>query len=215
MQHSTEEKVLFFCVVASLILYVFMLMATNNTIANVSAMQTNGVGVYWDSNCTNRVSSISWGNLTPGSAKNFAVYIRNEAGVLVELLLWTANWNPAIASGYINLGWNYTAGRWINPGEVLRTTLTLSVSRYIAGISSFNFDIVITATDSLVGDVNGDGKVDIRDLSIVARAFGSQPDDPNWNPLADITGPAPLVPDGEVDIRDIGLAAKNFGKTYP
>ena len=62
-----------------------------------------------------------------------------------------------------------------------------------------------------VGDINGDGKVDIKDVSIVAQAFGTDPSHPRWNPEADITGPVYLMPDGKVDIRDVSLVAKNFG----
>lgn len=64
----------------------------------------------------------------------------------------------------------------------------------------------------IVGDINGDGKVDMKDIAIAAAAFGTRPGDPRWNPDADITGPIPLVPDGQVDMRDISLIAKNFGK---
>jgi hypothetical protein len=76
--------------------------------------------------------------------------------------------------------------------------------------------------DPLIGDINGDGRVDIRDVNLVAKAYGSYgPDcsyqDPapssNWNPACDLTGPNG-VPDGKVDIRDIALVAKNFGQHY-
>jgi PKD repeat protein len=63
-----------------------------------------------------------------------------------------------------------------------------------------------------IGDINGDGKVDIRDVTIAAQAFGSYPGHPRWNPDADVTGPTYLVPDGKVDIRDITLISQNFGK---
>ena len=63
-------------------------------------------------------------------------------------------------------------------------------------------------------DINHDLKVDMKDIASVARAFGTIPDDPKWDPRADITGTVPLVPDGRVDMRDIGLVAKNFGKKY-
>jgi PKD repeat protein len=63
-----------------------------------------------------------------------------------------------------------------------------------------------------VGDLNGDGKVDMKDIAIAAAAFGTYPGDPRWNPDADITGRVYLVPDGTVDMRDIALIAKNFGK---
>jgi parallel beta-helix repeat protein len=58
-------------------------------------------------------------------------------------------------------------------------------------------------------DVNGDGIVDIVDVVIVALAFGSEPGDPNWNPVADLNG------DSIVDIVDIVLVAIHFGETYP
>jgi parallel beta-helix repeat protein len=63
-------------------------------------------------------------------------------------------------------------------------------------------------------DINHDLKVDMKDIATVAKAFGTSPGDPKWNPSADITGTVPLVPDGKVDMRDIGLVAKNFGKKY-
>jgi len=75
-----------------------------------------------------------------------------------------------------------------------------------------------TFTVILVGDITGrvygvpDGKVDVKDVSMVARAFGSEPGQSNWNPIADITGPEYLVPDGKVDARDVSLVARKFGK---
>jgi len=57
------------------------------------------------------------------------------------------------------------------------------------------------------GDINGDGTVDIKDIAIVAIAFGSFPGHPRWNPQAD------LYKDGKIDIRDIAIVARNFGKT--
>lgn len=58
----------------------------------------------------------------------------------------------------------------------------------------------------LLGDINGDGTVDIKDLSIAGKAFGSYRGHPRYNPDADVNQ------DGTVDIRDLALIAKNFGK---
>jgi hypothetical protein len=58
----------------------------------------------------------------------------------------------------------------------------------------------------IMGDINGDGKVDIIDVSVVAAAFGSYPGHERWNPEAD------LDLNGKVDIRDIALVSQNFGK---
>jgi hypothetical protein len=58
------------------------------------------------------------------------------------------------------------------------------------------------------GDLNGDRKVDMRDLAIVAKAFGSSPGNSRWNPIADVFG------DGKVDMTDVAFVAKNFGRTF-
>jgi len=56
-------------------------------------------------------------------------------------------------------------------------------------------------------DLNGDGKVNIADLFIVAKAFGTKLGDENWNPVADLDG------DNRVNIKDLYKIARNYGKT--
>jgi len=63
-------------------------------------------------------------------------------------------------------------------------------------------------------DINHDLTIDMKDISASARAFDTVPEDPLWNPHADITGPEHLVPDSKVDMRDIGLIARDFGEIY-
>jgi hypothetical protein len=74
-------------------------------------------------------------------------------------------------------------------------------------------------TLQLIGDFLGNGKIDIRDVHIVALAYGSygpnyfypgSPASSNWNPAACLTGPNG-VPDNRVDIRDVNLVAKEYG----
>jgi hypothetical protein len=55
-------------------------------------------------------------------------------------------------------------------------------------------------------DLNGDGRIDGRDISIVAKAYGTFPGDPLWNAIADVDR------DGKVDGKDIALVAINYGK---
>jgi hypothetical protein len=104
-----------------------------------------GVGVFWDSNCTNPVSFIDWGMVEPGSMNNVTVYVRNEGNVAAGLSLATENWNPSNASDYLALSWNYD-GRQLNPLEVVQVTLTLAISSSVQGITSFSFDIIISAS---------------------------------------------------------------------
>lgn len=62
---------------------------------------------------------------------------------------------------------------------------------------------------TLLGDLNEDGVVNIKDIATAAIAFGTYPGHPRWNPIAD------LNQDDKIDIKDIALIARNFGKTDP
>lgn len=66
--------------------------------------------------------------------------------------------------------------------------------------------IVSVGHSFLPTDLNSDGVVNIVDLSMVAKAFGSSFGQPRWNQAAD------LNKDGVIDIRDISLVARDFGK---
>lgn len=60
-------------------------------------------------------------------------------------------------------------------------------------------------TPDLTGDVNCDGKVDIKDLVRVINAFGSYLGHPKWDSQAD------LNEDRKVDIKDLVIVNQNFG----
>jgi len=115
------------------------------TIPSIGRIKTVGVGVYWNSTCTNVVSTIDWETVEPGSSKNVTVYIRNEGNSVSTLSLNTSNWNPSSASNYISLSWDYR-GQKLSPNQVMQVTLTLSISSSIKDISNFSFDITISAT---------------------------------------------------------------------
>jgi hypothetical protein len=55
-------------------------------------------------------------------------------------------------------------------------------------------------------DINFDGKIEIKDLVLVIKAYGSYPGHPLWNPNADINF------DNKVDIKDLVLVIKYYGK---
>lgn len=60
----------------------------------------------------------------------------------------------------------------------------------------------------MLGDVNGDGSVDIYDVAAVTVAYGSQKGDPTYNPEADI------APEWElIDIFDVATVLYMFGQT--
>ena len=55
-------------------------------------------------------------------------------------------------------------------------------------------------------DLNGDGKVNIKDVAVVGMALGTQEGDSRWNRAADVNG------DTVVNIIDVALVCKDFGK---
>jgi hypothetical protein len=59
----------------------------------------------------------------------------------------------------------------------------------------------------ILGDVNGDGRVDGKDIALIIKAFGSYPGHPRWNPEVDVNG------DDRIDAKDIAWTIKNYGKT--
>jgi hypothetical protein len=60
---------------------------------------------------------------------------------------------------------------------------------------------------TIPGDLNGDLKVTLPDLVILANAYGLKPI--KWNPNADING------NGKVDLPDLVLLALHYGQHYP
>lgn len=81
------------------------------------------------------------------------------------------------------------------------------ISLYLThGHSTHN--IKIKAATTVQSDLNGDGKVNIHDIYIVAAAFGTKPGDVRWDSIADINH------DDKVGIQDIYILAKDFGKVF-
>lgn len=72
-------------------------------------------------------------------------------------------------------------------------------------ISSTNIDYYPLMKPYLFGDMDGNGRVDMKDIAIVGAAFDTVLGDPRWNPMADINR------DGVVNMRDVALVAKHFG----
>jgi hypothetical protein len=74
--------------------------------------------------------------------------------------------DPVITHNYTRIG-NYS--------------VTLNVTDNQGGLST----AVANMTVQLKGDLNGDGLVNILDISLIGIAYNSRPGDPNWNPKVD------------------------------
>lgn len=65
---------------------------------------------------------------------------------------------------------------------------------------------VFTVHAFLPADVNQDGVVDTKDISVAVAAFNSSPGSPRWNSNADVDNSS------RVDMRDILIIVLNFGQ---
>jgi len=109
------------------------------------------------------------------------------------------------------------------PGESRTVTLTVDTKNVTAGhhyvltaaaiIEEMDYNpsdnrlAGPTITIRFLGDINGDGKVDMKDIGVLARLFGIKAGDTNWNPDCDLNS------DGKINLMDVALAARNYGKT--
>jgi hypothetical protein len=69
-------------------------------------------------------------------------------------------------------------------------------------------DSALITHTMIAGDLNGDGKVSLQDLTLLALAYGSKPGDLKWNLKADIDG------NGAVGLLDLTRMAMNYGLSY-
>jgi parallel beta-helix repeat protein len=75
-------------------------------------------------------------------------------------------------------------------------------------LSGYNFTLGMVRV-TVPGDVNGDFKVTLSDLVILATAYQSRPSQITWNANADIDG------NGAVGLSDLVILAQQYGQHYP
>jgi PKD repeat protein len=149
-----------------------------------------------------------------------------ESPVINETVTFDAsNSTPGAYSTMVNYTWNFSDGTGIFNFSTPQTTHSFT--------QPGNYTVMLTVLDSVnrtestsaivrvqnatlkLYDLNHDGKIDGKDVTIVARAFGSygpdylypgSPASQYWDLRADVNG------DNKVDGKDTTPVAKNFGK---
>lgn len=115
------------------------------SIHTTGTIKTVGVKIYSNPELSDELVTIDWGLRPPGSEVSVEMWVQNTGNSPVTLTFYTDNWNPAAASDYMTLSWDY-AGQTINPNAAQKIILTLSVSAEISGITNFSFDITVVAS---------------------------------------------------------------------
>jgi hypothetical protein len=85
--------------------------------------------------------------------------------------------------------------------------LISAIATTVPGETNTENNVLATVIiETILGDVTGEGTVDILDIATVAKAYGAYPGHPKWNGNADLDN------SNLIDILDIAIAAKNYGK---
>jgi hypothetical protein len=94
-------------------------------------------------------------------------------------------------------------------GNAIYHTRTENATHYILYFTYSHSTHKIEIKRTLIGDLNGDQKVNIFDVVIVATAYDATPVDARWNPLADLASPW-----NKISIFDVVMVTRVYGKTW-
>lgn len=104
--------------------------------------------------------------------------------------------------------WNTTG---LTPGQTYIIWANATTLHYDINVTNNAFISNATIVKiKMLGDINGDNKVDIYDVVMACAAYGSKEGDSNWNPFVDL---APSY--GTIDIFDLVTCTYHYGERYP
>ncbi len=110
-------------------------------------MSAVNVSIFNDSACKNDCTSISIGDMSPGTSKTYTFYVKNTGTVPVTLSMAPSDWNPTSANGPITLTWN-RENYSLEAGASIDATLTLAVSQSISmNVTAFSLNVAITGIE--------------------------------------------------------------------
>jgi hypothetical protein len=142
------------------------------------------------------VSVFNWGNFT----ENFNVTVYANATIIEtrEVALTSGNWLS------LTYSWSLSG---IDYGKYTISSYSWPVSGEIDTMdNTYTYGLVSV---TIMGDINGDGTVNILDAIVLGNAFLATPASPNWNPNADINN------DNAVNILDAIALSNHFLQHYP
>jgi parallel beta-helix repeat protein len=193
---------------------IYILDSSNNDISgnNITANTFDGVYLYSSSNNTisgNNIANNGWGVTSYYSSDNRIFhnnFISNFEQADSESSIDV--WDNAYPSGG-NYWSDYTGvDEKSGPYQDQPGSDGIGDTPYVIDASNRDrYPLMVAVT--IPGDLNGDFKVSLADLVILAIAYGSRPGDPGWNPNADIDG------NSVVGLSDLVILANHYGQQFP
>jgi len=93
--------------------------------------------------------------------------------------------------------------------ETIYYTRTENATHYFLYFTYSHTSHKIEIKRTLIGDFNGNRRIDIGDVGFVGAAYDATPADARWNPLADLAAPW-----NKIDIYDIVMVTRIYDKTW-
>ncbi len=143
---------------ASIITYDILTVSTDTESIAFSGIVPQEIGnvdieIYADPFGTQALDNVEWGAVEPGTNVTVTGYVRNVGGDGFTANITTTNWlfDDSPPSGnqldYFAVIWNF-GDTTVTPGRQREVEFNLWVSENVIGITSFSFDIVITAIEA-------------------------------------------------------------------
>jgi hypothetical protein len=153
--------------------------------------------VYPGRNVTIAVVAMNRGNMT---TETFNVTVYANSTKIKEQTVTLGPWSNKTLTFY-----------WNTSGLIPCNNFTIR-----AEASSVPYEIDLTnniyrdgwVKIKMVGDIDGDGVIDILDIVLLTIIYGAHEGDPNWNPDADVTAPW-----GVIDILDLVTVSSKYGSS--
>jgi parallel beta-helix repeat protein len=205
---------------------IFIADFSNNTIVSDNSITNSefGIGLHFFLNHTilfgNNISSNTCGLYVSEFPNNDIVYHNNFINNVKQVEMEPDSLDPSFDPWLIramNSSWDngYPSGGnyWSDYNGTDVYSGVYQNETGIDGIGDAPYVIDGNNTDrypltkpyvALLGDVNGDRKVDLKDVCAAVQAFNSFPGQPRWNTDADVDH------SGRVDMRDIVMIVLNF-----
>jgi hypothetical protein len=175
--------------------YTILLSDSNLHLGGNVTFEESGIGGWVSANVTRNYNVVAM-NMSNRPVENASLTLIDRQNNVV--------WNGTTASlGRSNLNLTFNDS---NCTDALRLE---AAKGNLTGTAHIGFltDTPVVLKMRYLNDLNHDGTVNILDIFIVAKAFGSKPGDENWNVVAD------LNKDNVINILDVFAVANGYGKT--
>jgi hypothetical protein len=180
------------------------------TVSQVSDVYGWEIELTWNSTLLEPVNISEGPFLRAGGATFFTSQVNAIDGSMVADCTLVGTANGVNGEGTFAAITFYVKNAGECPLHLSEAILVNSTEQSIQSQTADGYGYFTALSDvAIPGDLNGDFKVNLEDLVLLAQAYGSKPGDPNWNPNADIDN------SGAVGLSDLVILALHYGQHYP